>query len=233
MQTLVRSPFHSEVLAAISERHLLKHPFYVAWQRGELSVDDLKWYAGQYMHHVLAEPTYLSAVHSNTPHFAADGRADLTARQTILRNLLEEEYGPNNHPALWQRFAMSLGMTADEIASVQPLPKTAALVETFTRIARERPYFAGLAALHAFESQVPEIAATKIDGLRRFYGITDPASYEFFSVHQEADVAHAAAEWGLIESAADEPAKRDAVLAATREACEALWDFLDGVHAPA
>ena len=32
----------------IEERSLFKHPFYQVWQRGELTLDALKNYAGQY-----------------------------------------------------------------------------------------------------------------------------------------------------------------------------------------
>jgi pyrroloquinoline-quinone synthase len=209
---------------------LLTHPFYVAWTKGELSREQLRQYAAQYFHHVLAEPTYLSNVHSNTPHFASDGTADLGARQTILANLVDEEFGPKNHPALWRRFAASLGLSDAELAATRPLPATQRLIETFTEICRNRPYYAGLAALHAFESQVPAIAAVKIDGLRRFYGFEDPAGFEFFTVHAEADVEHSAAEWALIERAADSDEKRAEVLAATNDACEALWSFLGGTY---
>ena len=61
--------------------------------------------------------------------------------------------------------------------------------------------------------------------------MNDPASYEFFTVHEEADVIHSGAEWGLIERAADTPEKKAEVLAATHEACDALWSFLDGCYA--
>jgi pyrroloquinoline-quinone synthase len=182
------------------------------------------------MHYVLAEPTFLSAVHSNTPHYASDGKSDLGPRQAILQNLVDEELGANNHAALWKRFATALGLSEDDLIAASPLPATKSLVNTFAEICRNRPYYAGLAALHSFESQVPAIAEVKIEGLRRFYAITDPADYEFFSVHREADVRHSAAEWRLIDGAADSEEKRAAVLAATNEACEALWGFLDGVY---
>ena len=229
METIV-SPFEAQVHAIIEKRHLLNHPFYIAWSKGELSLEQLKRYAGQYMHHVLAEPTYLSAVHSKTPHFASDGRSDLGPRQTILQNLVDEEFGPNNHPALWKRFACALGLSEDDLAAAAPLPATERLVQTFTDLCRNRPYYAGLAALHAFESQVPAIAAVKIEGLRRFYGLYDTGAVQFFTVHQEADVRHSAAEWALIERAADSSAKQAEVLAATSESCEALWNFLSGVY---
>jgi pyrroloquinoline-quinone synthase len=230
MKTMTSTSFHAQVHSIIERRHLLGHPFYVAWSEGKLPRAQLEQYAGQYMHYVLAEPTFLSAVHSNTPHYASDGRSDLGPRQAILQNLVDEELGVNNHPALWKRFATALGLSEDDLAAASPLPATRGLVNTFTEICRNRPYYAGLAALHAFESQVPAIADAKIDGLRRFYAITDPGDYEFFSVHREADVRHSAAEWRLIDGAADSEEKRAAILAATSEACEALWGFLDGVY---
>src|SRR5581483_11268027 len=231
METIAEKTFETQVREAIAGRHLLTYPFYVAWTEGRLSVEQLRQYAGQYMHHVLAEPTYLSAVHSNTPHYTADGRSDLGPRQTILQNLIEEEMGSRNHPALWKQFAAALGLSDDDLAAAAALPATRQLIETFRDLCRNRPYYAGLAALHAFESQVPSIAAVKIAGLKKFYGMEDPAAYEFFSVHEEADVIHSAAEWSVIERAADTGEKRAEVLAATREACEALWSFLDGVYA--
>lgn len=231
METTTATSLHTEVRSIIVLRHLLGHPFYVAWTQGELSIGQLREYAGQYMHHVLAEPTYLSAVHSNTPHFASDGKSDLRPRQTILQNLVDEELGPKNHPALWKQFAAALGLSEDDLAAAAAMPATRRLVETFTELCRAHPYYAGLAALHAFESQVPAIAAVKIEGLKRFYGISDAAAVEFFTVHQTADVGHSGAEWRLIEQAADSPEKRAEVLAATTAACDALWSFLDGVYA--
>ncbi|MBV9056685.1 MAG: CADD family putative folate metabolism protein [Candidatus Eremiobacteraeota bacterium] len=230
MNTRASSSFHKEVLSIIDDRHLLGHPFYLAWTRGELTLEQLAQYAGQYMHHVLAEPTYLSAVHSKTPHFAADGRADLAPRQAILKNLVEEELGERNHPALWKRFAASLGVSEEDLAATPAMPATQDLIAHFGDCCRNRPYYAGLSALHAFESQVPAIASVKVEGLRRFYGITDPAATEFFTVHEKADIEHSATEWRLIESAAGTPAAQDEVLAATRQSCDALWSFLDGVY---
>jgi pyrroloquinoline-quinone synthase len=60
--------------------------------------------------------------------------------------------------------------------------------------------------------------------------MNDPDSYEFFTVHQEADVHHSQAEWTLIERFADTPEKQAEVLAATTRACDALWGFLDGIY---
>ena len=40
----------------LDQYHLLKHPFYQAWNRGELAIDTLKIYAKEYYGHVAAFP---------------------------------------------------------------------------------------------------------------------------------------------------------------------------------
>src|SRR5437899_12129836 len=81
----------------IAEKHLLKHPFYLAWTRGELSKAALTDYARQYYHHVAAFPTYLTAVHTKCD--------DQPTRKQILSNLNDEEDGPPNDPELLKQFA--------------------------------------------------------------------------------------------------------------------------------
>lgn len=223
--------FKQKVNAIIEARHLLKHPFYVAWTDGKLTKEQLRHYAEQYFYNVLAEPTYLSAVHFNTPHFHSEANSgDISVRQEVLKNLIDEEHGDKNHPALWKDFAFALGANDKSLANAEALPSTENLVSTFRDVCLNQPFYAGLAALHAFESQVPKIAAVKIDGLLKFYGMNNPKDYEFFSVHEKADIYHSQAEWALIERFADTPEKKEEVLAATQEICDALWKFLDGIH---
>src|SRR4029078_8824324 len=85
----------------IDAKHLLKHPFYVAWSKGELSLEDLRSYARQYFSHVRAFPAYLSEMHTRCE--------DLDARRTIAANLADEEATSPTHPELWLDFAAGLG----------------------------------------------------------------------------------------------------------------------------
>src|SRR5258707_14333543 len=100
----------------IAENHLLKHPFYLAWVRGELSTEALSDYARQYYHHVAAFPTYLSAVHARCD--------DQEARKQILSNLIDEEAGSPNHPELWLQFANALGISDHDVRNTQTKPET-------------------------------------------------------------------------------------------------------------
>lgn len=210
----------------ISERHLLKHPFYIAWTQGKLTRAHLKQYAEQYFHHVLAFPTYVSAVHFNTPHL--DG--DISIRQEILENLISEERGEKNHPALWKNFAVALGSSETELKTTKQLESTENLVNIFRQLCIQSPFYVGLAVLYVYESQIPEVAAVKIDGLQQFYGMNDAKDYEFFTVHQTADIYHAQSELQLIETYAGTEDQVNDVVKAAQTAADALWQFLDGIY---
>jgi pyrroloquinoline-quinone synthase len=86
------------------------------------------------------------------------------------------------------------------------------------------------AALYVYESQVPEVAKTKIAGLKQFYGIDDARSLQFFEVHIGADEIHSEVGAGMVRRHATDDASRTAVLATGRECADALWSFLDGVY---
>ena len=85
-----------------------------------------------------------------------------------------------------------------------------------------------VAALYAYESQVPEIATTKIDGLKKFYGVTEPEGLAYFKIHEEADKAHRAAWRGWLEEHAE--GNEEEILKTANEALDALWGALDAVH---
>lgn len=204
---------------AVRAKHLLRHPFYVAWTEGRLSPASLRGYAAQYYNHVAAFPRYLSAIHTQTE--------DLGARQYLLENLTDEEAGPDNHPELWLRFAEALGASREEVRGAEALPETAACDRTYREIAGARGPVAGIAALYAYESMVPAVARSKIDGLRAHYGIDDAEALRFFTVHLEVDEWHAQVARELLEQA-PERGRDDAVEAAS-EALDAINGLLDGV----
>ena len=206
----------------IQKRSLLKHPFYEAWSMGTLPIDSLRGYAGQYYHFELAYPTYLSGLHYRCQ--------DQGIRQLLLDNLWDEEHGPENHVELWLRFCDGLGLDRDEVRAGQPGPETEALVQTFSELTSTGSLAAGAATLYAYESQVPEVAKAKLDGLRRFYGMDDARTVSFFQVHQTLDEEHSDAEMEMVHTFASTPGDQKAALEAVDRATGALWRFLDGVY---
>ena len=204
----------------IAVKHLLKHPFYLAWTRGELSKEALADYARQYYHHVAAFPTYLSAVHTNCD--------DQETRKQLLSNLIDEEAGSPNHPELWLKFAEGFGVSDVDARSAKKQPETKNLIDTFRSVCANGSTANGLAALYAYESQIPAICESKIDGLKKHYGFTDPQHYRYFAVHIKADREHAAAERKMLSAYIDNH-NFESVKASVNRILDALWEMLSGV----
>jgi pyrroloquinoline-quinone synthase len=199
---------------------LLKHPFYLAWTRGELSRRALADYARQYYHHVAAFPTYLSAVHAKCD--------DQDTRKQLLNNLIDEEAGSPNHPELWLQFAEGLGVSTSNVRQSEKWPETKNLIDTFRSVGGDGSTAEGLAALYAYESQIPAICESKIDGLKRRYGFADPKHYEYFTVHLEADREHSAAERKMLETHVNEQ-NFESVSGSVNRVLDTLWEMLSGV----
>lgn len=209
----------NEIMKTVGEKHLLKHPFYQDWSEGKLTKEELKDYSAQYYHHVDAFPRYISATHSLCE--------DIKSRQFLLENLNDEESGDKHHPELWLQFAEGMGASREEVKQAELLPETKNLIETFFKLSRSS-YAEGLGALFAYEQQVPEVAASKIDGLKKFYGIQDERTLEFFNVHLKADVYHSQTCAELLESLSPEEQTR--ARNAAESASSVLWGFLDGIQ---
>ncbi len=210
----------ARVDAAINKQKMLDHPFYQAWVAGALTRDTLRDYAAQYFHHVEAFPRAVSMTHSLCD--------DREGRRMLAENLAEEEgveAGKTDHPELWIHFAEGLGATRDEVTDAKLNTETADLIDAFRSLSR-KSYAAGLAALYAYESQIPDVARTKIDGLMAHYGIDDARTLKFFTVHEMADEEHAHVCRTLLDALPDADAE-EAIDAADRLS-GALWRFLDG-----
>ena len=217
-----RADFIKQLDETIAKYSMLEHPFYKAWSEGNLTQEALAEYSKQYYEHVRSFPIYLSATHSRCD--------DAEARQLLLENLIEEEHGEVNHPELWLRFAEGLGVDRGEVKSAELLPQTVASVQTFKDMTTDDNYLKGVAALYAYESQIPEVAKTKREGLKECYGIDDERTVSYFSVHEEADVVHREQEREIIERHATSDEARQAILDGAEAGARAVWTFLDGCY---
>src|SRR3989344_4959326 len=131
-------PFHE----ALHSWHLLQHPFYQDWMKGQITAEQLKDYACQYYAHVEAFPRYLSATHSHC------GKAE--DRRVLLENLNDEEglaFG-ESHPELWLKFAKGMGASREEVERSQPRAAIQNVIETFFRHSHSS-FHEGLGALYA------------------------------------------------------------------------------------
>ena len=211
--------FSKELNKKLDRYHLLTHPFYqVFWNEGKLTREIIKDYAEQYYQHVKAFPRYISATHSICD--------DIEKRKILLENLNDEENSSGDHPKLWKNFAAAMGADKSKIDDVTPDWFTKDMIDNFFSQARSS-YAEGLASLYTYERQIPEIAETKIQGLKKFYGVNSKEGLEFFEAHKSADVVHRAECEKLLDSLSKEEqvkAEKASILTARY-----LWNFLSGI----
>jgi pyrroloquinoline-quinone synthase len=114
------------------------------------------------------------------------------------------------------------------VKGAELLANTKALVQGFFELANSS-YAEGLAALFAYEQQVPAVAKSKIEGLFKFYGIDSEDGLKFFKVHLTADEWHSEECAALLDKLS--PQEQEKAREAGLKAAKLLWGFLDGVNA--
>lgn len=162
----------------IEKRSLLKHPFYEKWSRGELTVDHLRGYSLEYFQLVKVVPEMVKNIEEKSP----------SGLQGSIKENQKEE---SEHVQLWTKFAHSLGIPNAELAEYPGAQGTMLAVDEMRLLTRSS-LWAGVAAMYAYERDLPKISTTKLRGLKEFYGIDSADALEYFREHEVADVRHAA-----------------------------------------
>jgi len=122
-----------------------------------------------------------------------------------------------------------VGVDREDARRAELWGETRNLIATFRSICRSGSTAEGLAALYAYESQIPAVAESKIEGLRKHYGIDSARTLAYFDVHIQADKEHAAVEQKLLARYVDE-SNAKAVEKSVAQVLDALWEMLSGVE---
>jgi pyrroloquinoline-quinone synthase len=196
----------------IEKRSLLKHSFYQMWSEGRLTVDHLQGYSKEYFQLVKAVPKFVEGIASKGAN-----------SQDIADNAKEEA----EHVEPWVRFAGTLGVSRDDLANYAGADKTNAAVAKMMGLAGAS-FEEAVAAMYAYEMELPKISRSKIDGLKKFYGMESEDATKYFEIHEEADVRHAQVWREILQKI---PADRQqAALAAAVESLKAQNMLLDSVQ---
>ncbi len=212
---------------AIDERvgcyDLLAHPFYQAWSEGKLSRERLRAYASEYFHHVAAFPTFLSALHCRL--------GDGALRRAVLRNLAEEEVEGRAHSDMWLDFAQGVGLSRERVQRSRPSKLIGRLIQSFYDSACQDSPVEVLAALYAYESQVPRLSGESARALMRYYG-ADAHTCGYFVLHTYSDVLHSQV-WldQLYRLVSRNGRLAEPAFNAAERAAHWLWQALDGCAA--
>ena len=161
----------------IEEQSLLKHKFYVMWNEGKLSMGSLSGYSKEYFQLVKAVPSFVNNVMKESPS---------EFQSEIALNKDEE----SEHIEPWVRFATALGVSQNELRNYVGLDKTKQAISNLSCLMDS--FEGGASAMYALEQEIPKISLSKIDGLRKFYGLSEDDAIEYFRLHAEADIRHAA-----------------------------------------
>jgi len=166
------STFQQELNKKLEQYSLLKHPFYQQWSAGTLSKDALCGYVKEYFHLVKAVPEMVEKIYQSNP-------------TSEMKANMEDE---RSHIRLWENFADGMGISKKELHEYTPSDNTINAVNHLLSLMNNPTE--GSAAMYAYEADIPKISLSKIDGLRKFYGVTDSSTLEYFTEHETADIEH-------------------------------------------
>jgi pyrroloquinoline-quinone synthase len=143
-------------------RNVLDHSFYLRWEHGELSRDELAFYAGEYRHAVVALAEAAEA--AGDPEHAAEERA---------------------HVDLWDRFAAALDAPLDR----QPTRETRLCADAWSR-ENALEARAVLYAVESGQPDIARTKLTGLVEHYGFAKGADAT--EYFELHADRDHEHAA-----------------------------------------
>ena len=170
----------------IEERSLLKHPFYEMWSDGKLTIESLAGYSKEYFQLVKTVPSFMTPIIEKAP-------------ESVTPELIENQQEEADHIRPWIKFASELEISEDELTKYDGLEKTNKAVSDLSKLMNT--YEGGSCAMYTFEKEIPKISQTKLDGMAKFYGMSNDNATEYFKLHTEADIRHAAAWRNILETA--------------------------------
>jgi len=183
------NPLIKNIDELIEKQSLLKHQFYLMWTEGKLTLDALNGYSKEYFQLVKAIPSFVGTIMEQSPN---------AVKNEIASNQKEED----EHIKPWMKFAGAVGVSQEELERYQGLEKTRHAVSNLSTLMNS--FEGGTAAMYSLELEIPKISLSKIDGLRKFYNMTSEDAIEYFRLHTEADIRHAAVWRRILEKTPSE-----------------------------
>lgn len=195
----------------IEQKSLLKHPFYQMWSDGKLSQQMLAGYSKEYFQMVKAVPEFVGQIAQFAP-------------KEMLAEIKENQQEEAEHIKPWAHFAVSLGV--NDVESYSAPQMTTNSVSELSGLMTSLE--SGAVAMYAFEKEIPKISHTKLDGLAKFYNITNDSATEYFRLHTEADIRHAATWEKVLDKIPEE--KHAEFLAIAEKSLDAQNHLLDSCY---
>ena len=199
----------------IEKHSLLKHVFYQMWSEGKLTINHLQGYSKEYFQLVKVVPKFVENIFNVI--------ADPSLKRTVGQNLKEE----SEHIEPWIMFSTAIGVQRSDLASYKGENETNMAVSTLSQLT-ERSLEEAVAAMYAYEKELPKISRSKIDGLKKFYGMQSNEATKYLEIHEEVDVRHSEVWKNILKTIPEE--KQERALNAAISSLEAQNKLLDSVQ---
>ena len=199
----------------IEKQSLLRHPFYQMWSEGRRTADHLQGYIKEYFQLVIAVPEFVRNIQ------------DLTNDSSLETELAHHFQEESDHIEAWMGFALSMGVSRDELLNYTPTCKTIEAVRTLIGLTK-LSFEEAAAAMYGYEKELPRISRSKIDGLKKYYGIENGDATRYFEIHEEADVRHAGLWTNILKNVSPDMAQ--SVFKAGFKSLRAQNELLDSIQ---
>ena len=217
-----KSEFRLELEAAVNERHCADHPMWDKLAAGELGRRACMGWAVEHYHWIstmLREAT-----------FSICAKAPADVIEVELENFREEEDPDEPHMEIVLKFAKANGADLDEVRSGEGLPTTRSWSAWLRHVAREEPWYCGVAAIRiGTESQSPRLYSKVLPSLRENYRY-DEEDIKHFWLHSEVDIEHGDRGFEVLERHCSTREMKDAAIRFARESARMRWFYFDGIH---
>ena len=199
----------------IEKHSLLKHVFYQMWSEGKLTINHLQGYSKEYFQLVKVVPKFVENIFNVIE--------DPSLKRAVGQNLKEE----SEHIEPWIMFSTAMGVQRNDLASYKGENETNMAVSTLSQLT-ERSLEEAVAAMYAYEKELPKISKSKIDGLKKFYGVQSNEATKYLEIHEEVDLRHSEVWKNILKTIPEE--KQERALNAAVSSLEAQNKLLDSVH---
>lgn len=199
----------------IEKHSLLKHVFYQMWSEGKLTINHLQGYSKEYFQLVKVVPKFVENIFNVI--------ADPSLKRAVGQNLKEE----SEHIEPWIMFSTAMGVQRNDLTSYKGENETNMAVSTLSQLT-ERSLEEAVAAMYAYEKELPKISKSKIDGLKKFYGVQSNEATKYLEIHEEVDLRHSEVWKNILKTIPED--KQECALNAAISSLEAQNKLLDSVH---
>jgi pyrroloquinoline-quinone synthase len=199
----------------IEKHSLLKHVFYQTWSEGKLTINHLQGYSKEYFQLVKVVPKFVENIFNVI--------TDPSLKRAIGQNLKEE----SEHIEPWIMFSTAMGVQRNDLTSYKGENETNMAVSTLSQLT-ERSLEEAVAAMYAYEKELPKISRSKIDGLKKFYGVQSNEATKYLEIHEEVDLRHSEVWKNILKTIPEE--KQERALNAAISSLEAQNKLLDSVQ---